>query len=121
SDATSQSVPAVRAYAQRVRELLEELARRSDGKVKLSVVDPQPFSEDEDRATGFGLTAVPVGANGEQLYFGLAGTNSTEGREIIRFFQPDTAEFLEYDIASRAYRLGHPQKPVVGLLSSLPV
>ena len=121
SDSASNSVPAVRAYAQRVRELLNELVRRSDGKVKLTVVDPQPFSEDEDRATGFGLTAVPVGANGEQLYFGLAGTNSTEGREIIGFFQPDKEEFLEYDIASLVYRLGHPQKPVVGLLSSLPV
>ena len=121
SDAASNSVPAVRAYAQRVRELLSELARRSDGKVKLTVVDPQPFSEDEDRATGFGLTAVPVGANGEQLYFGLAGTNSTEGREIIGFFQPDKEEFLEYDVASVIYRLGHPKKPVVGLLSGLPV
>jgi ABC-type uncharacterized transport system involved in gliding motility auxiliary subunit len=121
SDSASKSAPALRAYAQRVRELLEELARRSDGKVKLSVVDPQPFSEDEDRATGFGLTAVPVGANGEQLYFGLAGTNSTDGRETIGFFQPDKEEFLEYDVASLIYRLGHPKKPVVGLLSGLPV
>jgi ABC-type uncharacterized transport system involved in gliding motility auxiliary subunit len=121
SDTASQSVPPVRAYAQRVRELLEEFVRRSGGKVKLTVVDPQPFSEDEDRATGFGLTSVPVGANGEQLYFGLAGTNSTDGRETIGFFQPSKEEFLEYDVASLIYRLGHPKKPVVGLLSGLPV
>jgi ABC-type uncharacterized transport system involved in gliding motility auxiliary subunit len=121
SDSASPAAPALRAYAQRVRELLAELARRSDGKVKLTVIDPQPFSEDEDRATGFGLTAVPVGANGEQLYFGLAGTNSTDGREIIGFFQPDKEEFLEYDVASMVYRLAHPKKPVVGLLSGLPV
>src|SRR5262245_31213620 len=121
SDDASKSAPALRAYAQRVRELLEELAQRSSGKLKLSVIDPQPFSEDEDRATSFGLTAVPVGANGEQLYFGLAGTNSTDGREIIGFFQPDKEEFLEYDIASLVYRLAHPKKPVVGLLSTLPV
>jgi ABC-type uncharacterized transport system involved in gliding motility auxiliary subunit len=121
SETASKSVPAVRAYAQRVRELLEELAQRSNGEIKLSVVDPQPFSEDEDRATGFGLTAVPVGANGEQLYFGLGGTNSTDGRETIGFFQPDKEEFLEYDVASLIYRLGHPKKPIVGLLSSLPV
>jgi ABC-type uncharacterized transport system involved in gliding motility auxiliary subunit len=121
SEEASRSTPALRAYAQRVRELLEEFAERSDGKLRLTVIDPQPFSEDEDRATGFGLAAVPVGMNGEQLYFGLAGTNSTDGREIIGFFQPDKEEFLEYDVASLVYRLSHPKKPVVGLLTTLPV
>ncbi len=121
SETASRSTPALRAYAQRVRELLEEMAARSGGKLKLTVIDPQPFSEDEDRATGFGLTAVPVGTNGEPLYFGLAGTNSTDGRETIGFFQPDKEEFLEYDVASLVYRLANPRKPVVGLLSTLPV
>ena len=121
SEEASRSTPALRAYAQRVRELLEEMAERSHGKLQLTVIDPQPFSEDEDRATDFGLAAVPVGANGEPLYFGLAGTNSTDGRETIGFFQPDKEEFLEYDVASLVYRLAHPKKPVVGLLSTLPV
>ena len=121
SDEASRSNPALRAYAQRVRELLEEMAQRSNGKLRLTVIDPQPFSEDEDRATDFGLAAVPVGTNGEPLYFGLAGTNSTDGRETIGFFQPDKEEFLEYDVASLVYRLAHPKKPVVGLLSTLPV
>jgi len=121
SEETSRSTPALRAYAQRVRELLEEMAQRSNGKLRLTVIDPQPFSEDEDRATDFGLAAVPVGTNGEPLYFGLAGTNSTDGRETIGFFQPDKEEFLEYDVASLVYRLANPKKPVVGLLSTLPV
>ena len=121
SDEASRSTPALRAYAQRVRELLEEMAARSDGKLRLTVIDPQPFTEDEDRATDFGLAAVPVGANREPLYFGLAGTNSTDGRETIGFFQPDKEEFLEYDVASLVYRLANPKKPVVGLLSTLPV
>jgi ABC-type uncharacterized transport system involved in gliding motility auxiliary subunit len=115
-------VPAVRAYAQRVRELLEEFAQRSKGQLKLSVIDPQPFSEDEDRATGFGLTAVPVGANGEQLYFGLAATNSTDGRRSSDSSSPDKEEFLEYDVASpRVPASRTPRTPVVGLLSTLPV
>jgi len=119
-EASAQS-PQLRAYAQRVRELLEEMAQRSKGKIKLSIIDPQPFSEEEDRAAEFGLSAVPVGMGGETLYFGLAGTNSTDGREIIGFFQPDKEEFLEYDVASLIYRLGHPQRPVVGLISGLQV
>jgi ABC-type uncharacterized transport system involved in gliding motility auxiliary subunit len=121
SEDASRSTPALRAYAQRVRELLEQMAARSGGKLKLTVIDPQPFSEDEDRASSFGLTAVPVGPNSEPLYFGLAGTNSTDGRETIGFFQPDKEEFLEYDVASLVYRLANPKKPVVGLLSTLPV
>jgi ABC-type uncharacterized transport system involved in gliding motility auxiliary subunit len=118
--ASSQSPP-LRAYAQRVRELLEEMEQRSRGKLRLTVIDPKAFSEEEDRAAEFGLQAVPLSANGESLYFGLAGTNSTDGREIIGFFQPDKEEFLEYDIASLIHRLGNPKRPVVGLLSSLPV
>src|SRR5688500_3537386 len=65
-DASSQSPP-IRAYAQRVRELLEEMAERSKGNLRLNVIDPQPFSEEEDRAAEFGLQAVPVGARGEGL------------------------------------------------------
>ena len=119
-EASGQSPP-IRAYAQRVRELLEEMAQRSGGKLRLSVVDPQPFSEDEDRATEFGLQAVPLGGRNENLYFGLAGTNSTDGREVIGFFQPDKEEFLEYDVASLVYKLGHTKRATVGLMSSLPV
>ena len=121
SEQPTRDIPDLRAYTDRVRELLEEMAQRSSGKVKLTVIDPQPFSEEEDRATGFGLSPVPVGSRGESLFFGLAGTNSTDGHEIIGFFQPDKEEFLEYDIASLIYRLAHPRRPVIGLVSSLPL
>jgi ABC-type uncharacterized transport system involved in gliding motility auxiliary subunit len=106
-------------YAKRVRELLEELQARANGKIRLSVVDPEFFSEDEDRAAEFGLTAIPYG--GGALYFGLAGTNSTDGREAIPVFQPNNEEFLEYDVARLINRLAKPKKPVVGLLSSIPI
>ncbi|HJY38888.1 MAG TPA: Gldg family protein, partial [Steroidobacteraceae bacterium] len=119
-EATSQSPP-MRAYAQRVREMLEEMQRRSKGKIKLSIIDPAPFSEDEDRATEFGLTAAPAGPYGESVYFGLAGTNSTDGREIIPLFVEEKEQFLEYDIASLIHRLSNPKKPTVGILSTLPV
>lgn len=121
SQEASAESPPLRAYAQRVRELLEEMAQRSNGKLKLTVIDPKPFSEDEDRAAEFGLQAVPVNARDDNLYFGLAGTNSTDGREIIAFFQPDKEEFLEYDVASLIHRLGTTKKPTLGLISALPV
>ncbi|HUO81034.1 MAG TPA: Gldg family protein [Steroidobacteraceae bacterium] len=117
----SVAVPQLRAYANRVRELLEEIAARSGGKVRLRVVDPQPYSEDEDRATELGLKSVPLGAGNEPIWFGLAGSNSTDGRAVIEFFQPDKEEFLEYDVARMIHELGAPARKVVGLISSLPV
>jgi ABC-type uncharacterized transport system involved in gliding motility auxiliary subunit len=119
-EASSQS-PETRAYAQRVRELLEEMQRRSKGKIKLNVVDPAAFSEDEDRAGEFGLQPTPTGPYGEPVYFGLAGTNSTDGRETIPLFVEEKEQFLEYDIASLIHRLSNPKKPIVGILAGLPV
>lgn len=121
SQDASEQQPQLRAYAQRVRELLEEMSQHSKGKLRLSVIDPEPFSEDEDRATEFGLSPVSVTPGGEPMYFGLAGTNSTDGREIIGLFQPDKEEFLEYDIASLIYRLSNAKRANIGLISSLPV
>ena len=121
SDKGSQNVPQLRTYATRVRELLEEMAARSNGNIHLEVIDPLPFSEDEDRATTYGLQAVPVTAGGETVFLGLAGTNSTNGQSVIPFFQPDKESFLEYDVAKLIHDLATPKKPVIGLVSSLPM
>jgi ABC-type uncharacterized transport system involved in gliding motility auxiliary subunit len=105
-------------YATRVREFLEELAARAGGKIHLRIVDPQPFSDDEDRAAEYGLQSLQTGG-GDALYFGLAGSNSTDGRSTIPSFQADREEFLEYDVAKLVNELGTPKKPVIGLMSSL--
>jgi ABC-type uncharacterized transport system involved in gliding motility auxiliary subunit len=117
-EAAAKQTPLVMPYANRVREFLEELTARSGGKIHLRIVDPQPFSDDEDRAAEFGLQSLQAGG-GEALYFGLTGTNSTDGRSSIPSFQADREEFLEYDVAKLINDLGTPKKPVVGLLSSL--
>jgi len=80
-----------------------------------------PFSEDEDRATSLGLQAVPVSAAGDKVFLGLAGTNSTNGHAAIPFLDPGKEAFLEYDVAKLIHELETPKKPVVGLLSGLPM
>jgi ABC-type uncharacterized transport system involved in gliding motility auxiliary subunit len=120
-DAAAKQSPLIMPYATRVREFLEELAARSGGKIRLQAIDPQPFSEDEDRATEAGLQSLQTGAGGETLYFGLAGTNSTDGRSVIPNFQPDREEFLEYDVAKLIQELATPKKAVIGLISTLPM
>ena len=121
SDKGTQNLPQLRTYYTRVREMLQEMASRSNGKLRLETIDPLPFSEDEDRATSFGLQAIPVSAGGDKIFFGLAGTNSTNGQAAIPFLQPDKEAFLEYDVAKLIHELETTKKPVVGLLSGLPI
>jgi len=121
SDKGSENLPQLRTYFTTVREMLQEMASRSGGKLRLQVVDPLPFSEDEDRATSLGMQAVPVSAAGDKVFLGIAGTNSTNGHAAIPFLDPGKEAFLEYDIAKLIHELETPKKPVVGLLSGLPI
>jgi len=121
SDAATKDLVALRNYARRVEEMLRAYEREADGKLKLHVIDPQPFSEQEDRAAEFGLQAVPLNQGGDTVYFGLAGTNAQGQRQSIPFFALDQEEFLEYEISRLVQSLASAQMPVVGVLSGLPI
>jgi ABC-type uncharacterized transport system involved in gliding motility auxiliary subunit len=108
-------------YFQRVRALFEQYRDLSGGQLQLSVLDPEPFSDAEDRAVASGLRGVRLNAEGEVGYFGLVATNSTDATEIIPFFSPDREAFLEYDVTKIVYNLANPKKRVVGLMSGLPL
>ena len=64
--------------AARLRSLLEQYAKLANGKLKIEFYNPEPFSDVEDRAVGFGLQGVPLGQANEVGYFGLAASNSTD-------------------------------------------
>ena len=119
SDKAARDLAVLRNYATRVTEMLKAYERAAGGKIKLHIIDPEPFSEDEDKAAGFGLQAVPANQGGEQIYFGLAGTNAVDDKQIIPFFPLDQEEFLEYQISQLVQGLAKPQRPVIGLLSGL--
>lgn len=119
SDRGTENIPSLRSYANRVRELLEEIEDEADGKIRLSVIDPVPFSEEEDRAAQFRLQGVQIAASPDTIYMGLAGTNSVGDEETIPFFQPDKEEFLEYDLAKLISTLAQPERQAVGLISGV--
>jgi ABC-type uncharacterized transport system involved in gliding motility auxiliary subunit len=121
TEKSASQLPVLKTYGGRVREFLEELAARSNGKLILHQVDPQPFSEDEDRAAELGVRATSLGGSNGQLYFGLAGTNSTDGHAAIEFFDPGKEEFLEYEVVKLIHGLANPKKPVLGWLTGLPM
>ena len=114
-------VPAYGSYADRVRELLTTYARDSHGKVKLEFFNPEPFSDVEDRALAYGLQGVPLDRAGERVYFGLVGTNLLDDVRAIPFLDASRDRFLEYDLTRLVYDLSNPKRPVVGVMSSLPL
>lgn len=121
ADTDNPSARALRAYYPRVRELLEEIAARSDGKVRLTVVDPIAYSEDEDAAVAAGIQGLPFGPAGENVFLGVYGSNSTNGEAKIPLFDPGRENLAEYDIAKLIHDLSTNKKPAVGLITSLPM
>ncbi|MBN8738311.1 MAG: hypothetical protein BGP24_03950 [Lysobacterales bacterium 69-70] len=121
ADTDNLSARALRAYYPRVRELLEEVAARSAGKIHLKVVDPVAYSEDEDNAVAQGIQGLPFGPAGESVFLGLYGSNSTNGEAKIPLFDPSRENLAEYDIAKLIHDLASNRKPAVGFISSLPM
>lgn len=110
--------PLLANYATRVRETLAAYEQYSNGKIKVEIIDPKPFSDEEDRAVGLGINPIPAG--GEQsVFFGLAGTNSTSGKATLPVFSPDREPFLEYDLTRMIAELGKRGKPVLALFDGI--
>ncbi len=121
SNKATEGLTSLRNYANRIQSLLEEYERYADGKINLHIIDPEPFSEAEDKAAEMGLTAAPISAMGDSVYLGLAATNTLDDKEIIAFFDPSQEQLLEYEISKLIYRLSHPEPVKVSVISSLPI
>ncbi|MEQ8746175.1 Gldg family protein [Pyruvatibacter sp.] len=113
-------IPALRAHAQRARDLLQEIAAASGGNVRVEEINPQSFSAQEDQATDAGLTGVPL-RSGDKVFLGVVGTNTVDGREAIGFLAPERATYMEYDLARLIFSLATPEKPILGVVSNLPL
>ena len=114
-------LPNVGKYATRVRDVLKEYAAIARGKLRLEIIEPVPFSDAEDQAVAAGLQGLPLDRTGEMVYFGLAGSNSTDDEERVAFFSPDREAFLEYDLTKLIHNLANPKRKTIGLMTALPV
>ena len=119
SDKASKNMTSLRNYANRVESLLSEYETFANGTLKLQVLDPQAFSEQEDQADQFGLTAANIGAAGEAIYMGLAATNALDEKKVIAFFDPQKEGFLEYEISKLIYQLSEPEPVNITLITDL--
>jgi ABC-type uncharacterized transport system involved in gliding motility auxiliary subunit len=114
-----QDYPAVRAYAARVRELLDAYKTASGGALNVRVIDPAPFSAAEDEALAAGVNAIETSGS-DPLYFGIIGRNAVDDERIIPFLAPERETSLEYDLTRLISRLDKPEPPTVGILTDLP-
>ncbi|MYI03067.1 MAG: ABC transporter [Gammaproteobacteria bacterium] len=129
SDSATEDVPQIRTYATRVQELLGEIVIASNGRLSLTMIDPEPFSEDEDLANRFGIQPVPVTQGGAAIYFGLvAAQQLPEGAaetlrisETMPLIRPDQEPFLEYEFVKLITQAANPERTVVALLTELDV
>jgi ABC-type uncharacterized transport system involved in gliding motility auxiliary subunit len=116
----AQDYPGIRAYGARVRETLQAFVDRSRGKLRLTILDPEPFSEEEDAAFAAGLQAAPT-SDGESIYFGLVARNALDETRIVPFFNPDREPYLEYELTRSVAELMQDSGVKVALVTSLPL
>jgi len=129
SQSATEDTPQIRTYATRVQELLKEIVIASNNRISLSVIDPQPFSEEEDLATQFGIQAVPISQGAPGIYFGLVVAqpedreNNPQGRaaETLPLIRPELEQFLEYEFMKLITKVNEPDLQVVGLLTELDI
>ena len=128
SDSATEDVPQLRTYGNRVQELLREIVIASEGNLILRVIDPEPFSEEEDLATQYGVRAVPVTQGGEGVYFGLVAAKGgadvpgpLRATETMPLIRPDQEEFLEYEFMKIITQVSNPERTVIGLVTQLDI
>ena len=109
----------LKTYAQHVEDLLGEFRQASKGQIEIQKLDPQPDSDAEDSARLDGIEGqmLPQGAS---LYLGVS-VSMLDQKEAIPFLVPTRERLLEYDLARAISRVMTPAKPVVGVMSPLPV
>ena len=116
----SSTVPVgLKTFATRVEDLLREFERAGGGKVVIEKLNPEPDSDAEDSATLDGIEGQLTNTQ-EKFYLGLS-VNFLDQKAALPVLAPDRERLLEYDITRAITRVASTAKPVVGIMSALPV
>lgn len=112
--------PAIRSYAVRVREYLRAYEEYAGGRIRLTEIEPEPFSEAEDAALAAGLIPIPTDT-GEPLYFGLVASNAVDETAIIAQFYQENESRLEFELTQTIAEIERARPPRLGVITSLPI
>ncbi len=120
SASSSETPMGLKNYADKIRDLLKEYEIAGQGRVILEAYDPKPDSDEEEWARRHGIQPQQTNPFGLPTYFGLVAVCG-DAEEAIPGFSPSTEATLEYDITRLITRVVWPEKPILGIMSSLPV
>ena len=109
----------LKTYAARVQNLLKEYERAAGGHVVLEAYDPKPDSDAEEWAQRYGIEPQTVNPFGSPIYFGVVAVCG-DNEQTLAQLSPRTESTLEYDVTRLVTRVAWPEKPVVGVMTSLP-
>jgi ABC-type uncharacterized transport system involved in gliding motility auxiliary subunit len=109
----------LRSFAQRVEDLAREFKSVAGNNLVIELYDPKPDSEDEDAAQLDGIEPQQL-FSGEQFYLGLS-VSRLERKQAIPAVSAQRERLLEYDLARAIARVASSERPVLGLMSALPV
>lgn len=110
----------LKQFASQVEDLLGEYALAARGKVAVEKYDPKPDSEVEELAMSHGISRQVLGMMGPPVFMGLVA-RAGDREAAIPFVDPRTEELMEYSFTRLITQVAVPKKPVLGVLSSLPV
>jgi ABC-type uncharacterized transport system involved in gliding motility auxiliary subunit len=113
----SKNIPIIQNYANQVQGLLNRYSDLASGKIELSFIEPEPYSDDEDYVNRYGIQGFPIDQDGSKIYFGMIASNTTDDIEVVSFFDPSKAATLEKQLTDIVYKLNRSKKPMIGFLS----
>ena len=109
----------LRGFAQRVEDLVGEFKSVAGDKLIVEKFDPKPDGEYEDQAQLDGIEPQQL-FSGEQFYLGLAASQ-LDRKQAIPAISPQRERLLEYDLLRAIVGVGSADRPVIGVMSALPV
>jgi ABC-type uncharacterized transport system involved in gliding motility auxiliary subunit len=119
SRSLSKNIPIIQNYATQIEGLLNRYESLAKGKIDFQIIEPEPYSDQEDYVERYGVQGFPVGLEGSNIYFGMIATNTTDDLEIIPFFDPSKGGSLEKQLTDIVYKLNRVEKPKIGLLTQV--
>ena len=119
SRSLSKNIPIIQNYANQIEGLISRYVGLAKGKIEFQIIEPEPYSDEEDYVERFGVQGFPVDQEGSNVYFGLIATNTTDDTEIIPFFDPSKAGSLEKQLTDIVYKLNRVEKPKIGILTQV--
>lgn len=118
SNTIAKRYPVYAQYAQYILHFLDQYQQKSDGLVKVEVINPEPFSTDEDDAKRAGLQAISLEGDADNHYFGAIFSNYDGQTYTIPYFSGLRKNYLENDLTRAIAAAQVSKRRTVGVASA---